>query len=117
MRDVFKPARGYKRVLMAAAMMLTATIGTATTAQARGPIVYKQSGGSVPMYYAPCNCTNVQQWLPQSSRFDMWCWTDHQWFNGNYGSSRWFRGQTHHGGAVGFVHSSYVYYQTSVPRC
>lgn len=90
---------------------------SATPALAGGPIVYNQRGGSIAMRWAPTTNAGVTHWLPQSSRFLMVCYTDFQWYNGNYNSNRWFYGQTFAGGYYGYVHSSYVYYQTRVPHC
>lgn len=109
------------RKFFALLLVILSSIGivgtTATPALAGGPIVYNQRGGSIPMYYGTRSTSSVQQWLPQSSRFDMKCWYDDQWYNGNYNTNRWFYGQTYSTGSWGFVPASYVYYQWNVPRC
>ena len=48
------------------------------------------------------------------------CYKDGAWATGTYRSNRWFSVYVHlSNGRLGyfFVHSSYVYNQTSVPRC
>jgi len=58
--------------------------------------------------------------LYNDTRVYMLCWTDTAWVTNrsysNYNSPRWFRVQTSWG-QVGYIHSSYVYYQQSVGRC
>ena len=50
----------------------------------------------------------------------MICWVDTENVTNrnysNYNSPRWFKVQTA-GGSVGYVHSSYVYYQQAVGHC
>jgi hypothetical protein len=50
----------------------------------------------------------------------MLCWTDGQYFTSltysNYDSGRWFRIRDA-AGRVGYMHSSYVYCQTSLGHC
>jgi hypothetical protein len=59
-----------------------------------------------------------RQKMKNGSKFWMRCWTDFKRsYTGNYTSKRWFRGQSQDGGYLGYVHSSYVYYQKQVPRC
>src|SRR5258708_4183107 len=107
----------FKRFLVSVAAVVTSLVIGAAPAFAGGPIVYNQRGGSIPMYGVPTTNSNVTYWLPQSSRFNMSCWTDWQWSYGNYWSNRWYWGQTFAGGHWGYVHSSWVYYQWTVPRC
>lgn len=79
--------------------------------------VYNQRGGSVALRAVPtASSNNPRAWLKNDTKFWMTCYTDHQWFNGNYNSNRWFYGQSQYSG-WGYVHSSYVYYQKTVPRC
>ena len=105
------------RASITIAIALAAIGLTVAPAYAGGPIVYNQRGSYVPMMYAPTSNVGVQHWMRNSTRFDMRCWTDKQWFNGNYGSSRWFWGQAYDTGSYGYVHSSYVYYQWGIPHC
>lgn len=102
--------------LVLAALLMIGSLATAAPAQAGSPIVYNQRGSYVAgRACASVNCP-VDSWLPNSQHFYMRCWVDNQYFTGNYGSVRWFGGYTQAGRWV-LVHSSYVYYQTSVGRC
>lgn len=51
----------------------------------------------------------------------MLCWTDTDWVYSrsysNYNSPRWFKVRSQPTGRIGYVHSSYVYYQQWTPRC
>lgn len=98
---------------------------TAGSAEAGGPIVYRQAGNHyTPMFGVPSAGRGdvVQQWLNPGERFNMKCWVDNNhpesnsqgWYN--YYSVRWFFGESFRHG-WGWVHSSYVYYQWRVPRC
>jgi hypothetical protein len=89
----------------------------APAAHAGMPIVWNSRGGSIPMYYAPTNATYVKSWLPNSSKFYMICYTDSQWYTGNYRTNRWFCGQSYATGQYGYVNASWVYYQWNVRRC
>ncbi|TDW98254.1 hypothetical protein [Kribbella sp. VKM Ac-2566] len=46
----------------------------------------------------------------------MQCWRDGSWADGNYSSNRWFLMELSNG-QEGFVHSSFVTNQVSVPNC
>jgi hypothetical protein len=50
----------------------------------------------------------------------MICWTDSQSVsppNSNYTSSRWFKVEPTYDVNIGYVHSSFVYHQITVPHC
>jgi len=59
-------------------------------------------------------CSN-QTLLPRGTGVVMLCWGDYQYALGNYWSARWF--VVYYGYGSGWVHSSYVYNQTSVGHC
>lgn len=103
--------------LVAAFIIAACLFVSITPVQAGGPIVWRPNGWWVPMQYGPTNAGYVQSWLKPSSRFKMICWTDYKGYTGNYYSVRWFWGQSYYNGSYGYVHSSYVYYQTAVPHC
>ena len=110
-----------RHVLRSVAVSVVAVLGSLVIglapAFAGGPIVYNQAGGSVPMYGLP-GANVVTYWLPQSSRFNMSCYVDLRTYTyGNYWTNRWYYGQTFAGGHWGYVQSSWVYYQWTVPRC
>lgn len=77
--------------------------------------IYKPNNGWVAMYGVPRVTNYPTTWLQSGKAFYMDCWIDNQYWNGNYGSARWFAGWG--GGYYGYVHSSYVTYQTWVPHC
>lgn len=106
-----------KKVMAVVALVVSLLFSVALPAEAANTIVWNSRGSSVPMYYAPTSATYVKAWLPNSSRFTMLCWVDHQSYYGNYSTNRWFWGQTFAGGHYGYVNASWVYYQKSVPRC
>jgi len=60
-------------------------------------------------------------YMRNGTHVHMMCWEDTQWVyppNSNYASPRWFKVSTLAlGGSIGFVHSSLVAGQTSVPHC
>ncbi|MEA2191654.1 MAG: hypothetical protein QOI73_1775 [Solirubrobacteraceae bacterium] len=102
---------------MIAASVLVMSLAIAGPAQAGMPIVYDQSGGSVPMFVGTKASLPVEYWEPNSSQFEMNCWTDDDWYSGNYSTNRWFYGQDYATGDWGYVPASYVYYQVDVPSC
>lgn len=105
------------RFTLTLAMATTVLSLAITPAFAGGPIVYRQAGNHwSPMSFAPTYNVSRLTWLAPGERFNMICWTDHVWYNGNYGSYRWYYGQSFDHG-YGYVHSSYVYYQWNVRRC
>lgn len=105
--------------VLIAALALAISLGgtiTAAPAEAGSPIVYNQSGKYVAGRHCAHSSCGVYEWMPNSQHFYMRCWMDNQYYYGNYGSARWFGGYSQSGYWM-WVHSSYVYYQTSVPRC
>jgi hypothetical protein len=47
----------------------------------------------------------------------MTCWADEGSFDGNYTSNRWFIINVAGQSGEWWIHSSYIYYQTTVPQC
>lgn len=70
-----------------------------------------------------CGSTKCQSegYMRNGTHLRMMCWEDTQWVyppNSNYASPRWFKiGTLALGGSIGFIHSSLVAGQTSVPHC
>lgn len=101
-------------------------MGVAAPAAEAYPVTHNQRGSHVPLKYGPTNAGNTR-WIPNTYRtwygsyinykFRMMCFSDFQWYTGNYSSNRWFYGQTFWDGSYMWVHSSYVWYQWAVPRC
>lgn len=63
----------------------------------------------------------VIEYMYNDSPVTMLCWLDTAWVYdrnySNYNSPRWFKVRSNYTGRVGYVHSSYVYYQQWTPRC
>ena len=60
------------------------------------------------------------KYLYNNTNVLMICWTDSQWVyppNSNYSSNRWFMVEPEYDLNIGYVHSSFVYNQITVPRC
>jgi hypothetical protein len=111
-----------RKRLAAILLLLGLVFGAATvvapSAQARGgPIVYNQSGGYVPISWGTRDSAGIARWTRNSTRYDMWCYADDGWSYGNYWSNRWYLGVIYDTGQSVWIHSSYVYYQWSVPPC
>ena len=107
--------------ITAALLVMLATLTAfGARADAGTSILYNQSGKTTKIYYAPNTKLNVKATVTNGTfgaKFIMACWVSGQAMYGNYQSSVWYWGQYFSTGAYGYVHSSYVYYQTSVPRC
>jgi len=103
-----------------AAVMLATFTALGARASAGTSILYNQYGSITKIYYAPNTKLNVKATVKNGTfgaKFTMSCWVYGQAMTGNYYSSVWYWGQYFSTGDYGYVHSSYVYYQTSVPRC
>lgn len=109
-----------RKRLVTGALATAAAIGLAAPAHAAGPsYIWGPAGGA---YLRNCdwpstNCpTNrIQPWLSNGLHVTMMCWKDAAWATGAYTSNRWFWVDTDI--VAGWVHSSLVQGQTSVPRC
>ena len=99
------------------ALALVLTFSLPADANSNGVYVYNKYGSSVPMRDAPTSEFRVKVWMPNYTKFRMLCWTDKQWYTGNYRTNRWFYGQDYSRGSYGFVHASHVINQITVPRC
>ena len=82
-----------------------------------GVTVRNYSSSYVAMRYAPTSVVNVKVRVPNGTSFRMTCWLWGQTFTGNYRSAKWFYGQEYSRGSWGYIHSSYVLNQITVPRC
>ena len=76
--------------------------------------VYNNTGGWIPMYPVPTKTNYPTNWTKPGSVFYMDCWVYGQSYAGSYISNIWFYG---YNGNWGYINSSYVYNQISVPRC
>lgn len=106
----------------ALAAVLASGIGAATAApaSATGTIIYTQPGHSAALAtcYSACGGTGRAIYPGNNTSASMFCyWDGSSSYTGNYASNRWF--ETYISGQPGlwWIHSSYLYYQTSVPPC
>jgi uncharacterized protein YraI len=102
-------------VVLAAAggVMLT----SASPAAAATSHIGANSGGANIRTCASTTCGSLG-YLANGTSVTMLCWVDSQWVyppNADYASARWFRAATPVG--TGYVHSSLVEDQASVPPC
>lgn len=112
-------SKGKSAAALLAVMATTFTL-LGSTASAGTSILYNQRGSYTNIYFAPTTNVNVKATVQNGTfgaKFNMSCWVYGQALTGNYYSSVWFYGQYFSTGSYGYVHSSYVYYQTTVPRC
>ena len=126
MKDNNSKHRGAKVVRLGAATALAVGGLMATTSApvaSAGNFVSYVSSNSGGANLRACPSTNCRSlgYMRNGVKLDMVCWTDSQWVyppNSNYASPRWFRVWTYALGASGgYVHSSLVANQTSVPHC
>ncbi|MCX6728500.1 MAG: hypothetical protein NTV39_01905 [Candidatus Saccharibacteria bacterium] len=101
------------------AMVLSISILTTLPASAGAAAwLWSNHGSWTPTH---TSCASVacpaDYWVPNNTKFIMRCYMDAQWATGNYSSNRWFAGYPQYYSRYTYVHSSYVYYQYSVPRC
>ncbi len=122
MKHAFQLALRWTAALAVAAITVFGVAVSVDTQPAdawTGSYISSNSGGAILRTCPSTGCT-ARAWLPNGRNVDMICWTDAQWANGNYWSNRWFK-VTAEGGSyynyTGYVHSSLVASQTSVPRC
>lgn len=81
-------------------------------------LVYTQPGR--PAAYAICetSCGQYATIYPNNDTgAHMVCWIDSNNYDGNYTSNKWFYVDLSGWPGEWFIHSSYIYYQTSVPEC
>jgi hypothetical protein len=108
-------ARGVAALALAVGATGVTTMVGAAPASAAGSYIGSNSGGAWVRTCASMSCFQ-KTWLTNGTPVTMQCWLDGQWVNppnSDYGSARWFRIS----GYEGYVHSSLVERQTSVPHC
>ncbi|NXY93765.1 hypothetical protein HYE82_05000 [Streptomyces sp. BR123] len=101
----------------AAGLALTGVLAGAGGAEAAGSYISSNSGGANVRSCANTGCGSYG-YLVNGTGVGMQCWLDSQWVyppSSNYASNRWFRVSSPVG--TGYVHSSLVAGQTSVPHC
>jgi hypothetical protein len=115
---VFSKVKTRVSLFLIAIAVGAATLTSVPALASATPIVWNQRGSTTCLsWYQGYNgrCYDVMR---NGTKFRMWCWADvPRSYTGNYSSRRWFYGQSYNNGAWGWVHSSYVYYQTRVGHC
>lgn len=91
--------------------------GPAVPAQAAGWATIRSASGGAWLRAQATTASYGQEYLGNGTSVLMICWVDAQWATGNYASNRWFEVEPAYDPAVGFVHSSLVANQVSVPHC
>jgi hypothetical protein len=97
-----------------------AILGAGTQAQASSnSYIYTQPGRPVAIALCQSGCGSALHPIfpPNGTIAHMVCWQDSGWMDGNYSSNRYFWVVIQGEPGEWFIHSSYVYYQTSVPHC
>jgi hypothetical protein len=109
------------RYLAAAAVGVVAvgalTLAPGRSAQAAGWAMIRSTSGGAWLRVQPTTASYGQEYLGNGTSVLMICWVDAQWATGNYSSNRWFEVEPAYDPAVGYVHSSLVANQVSVPHC
>lgn len=101
-------------VLLSAAVIVAVGLSPGTARAASPEVV--SSGAWVRMCTKTTleGCGKVGTWT-QGGTVSMKCWIDDSWATGRYSSNRWF--YVTQGSKKGFVHSSHVENQVTVPNC
>ena len=109
-----------RKTLTAGALLTAALAGTAVTAtpaNAAGWARISSNSGGAWMRTCPnTGCSGIT-YLGNGKDVMVFCWTDAQWATGNYSSNRWFYVNPSYDNRNGYVHSSLIANQPSVPRC
>jgi hypothetical protein len=82
-------------------------------------LIASNSGGANLRAAATTNSASYE-YIPNGVEVLMLCWTSGQTVsppNSNYTSNRWFRVEPAYDFTIGYVHSSLVTYQATVPAC
>jgi hypothetical protein len=108
-------------VTAAAAAAAGAVIAAAGPAAAAGPsYIYTQSGrpAALATCYSACGATGRPIYPANGTSATMYCfWDSSTSTDGNYSSNQWYEVYINGEPGLWWIHSSYVYYQTTVPYC
>jgi hypothetical protein len=102
-----------RKCLVALAMVGAVLAATATAAQAS--YTHNNRYSYSELRNGPSGGNLVIANLYNNTTVSMRCWADTSWWYGNYSSPRWFYVTV--GWSGGWVHSSFVLGQISVPHC
>lgn len=99
-----------------AALVVTASVASGATGTS---YVYTQPGHAHASASCYSACGGVGRFIypANGTAIHMYCWADEGWYTGNYASNRWFVVSINGQPGQWFIHSSYVYYQVSIPHC
>ncbi|MEU5693067.1 hypothetical protein [Actinosynnema sp. NPDC020468] len=106
-----------RRLLIASAAAGGLLLAAVAPANAAGSYIGSNSGGANVRTCPSTTCGSLG-YLGNNTGVTMQCWIDNQWVyppSSDYASNRWFRSATPVG--TGYLHSSLVENQTSVPHC
>jgi hypothetical protein len=106
-----------RRVTLVAVLAAALALCPALSAQASGWATIRSNSGGAWLRAQPTTASYGQEYLGNVTSVLMICWIDAQWATGNYSSNRWFRVEPAYDPAVGYVHSSLVANQVTVPHC
>lgn len=109
-------------VLATLALTLTLAVTAAPEAEAATSWTHNQSYSYVIVKNVPTYASGyATAYAYNDTAVTMLCYRDAQYVSdrnySNYPSARWFKVRINYNGHVGWVHSSYVYYQSRVGRC
>lgn len=110
-------SRVLKQIGLIALTIIALGLGGANAASAASSYIGSNSGGANVRTCPNTGCAAVV-YLANGTGVTMRCWVDSQWVyppNSDYATPRWFYINSAWGN--GYVHSSLVENQTSVPRC
>jgi hypothetical protein len=95
----------------------TLTTASSASASYSGESTISSRSGGAWLRAQPNTGSYGIEYLGNGTHVLMLCWIDAQWATGNYSSNRWFRVEPAYDPNVGYVHSSLVANQVSVPHC
>lgn len=99
----------------AVALMAVGAVLATTAAAAQASYTHNNRYSYSELRNGPSGSNLVIANLYNNTTVGMRCWTDTSWWYGNYNSPRWFYVSA--GSRYGWVHSSFVWAQISVPHC
>jgi hypothetical protein len=108
------------QVIIASLVVLAGLIAGSGPVAAAGPsYIYTQPGApaAIALCQSDCGTVGTPVFPSNGVSATMHCWVDAGNHTGNYTSNRYFHVAIQGMPGKWFIHSSYVYYQTTVGRC
>lgn len=107
-----------RAVLCSIGVMGALLASSVAPAAASASWVHNQKGPTVLLTCdQACGGTGRAIYVNNGTSVNMFCYVDAGWWTGNYATNRWFKVWVAGRSGLWFTHASYVWYQTSVPRC